>query len=116
LAFAMALAAWLVLVPGSAKEQVTMKIPVVVDNLPAEFELVSIDPDSVVIQASGPRHEMLLAADANFSLVIDAGLARLGRRTFSVQREQVQHGTELKILTLSPQKVRLSLTKENAAR
>lgn len=115
LAFALASAAWLVLVPGSAREQATMRIPVAVDNLPVEFELVALDPDSVTIEVAGARRELLLAADAHFSLVIDADLARLGRRTFSVQREQVQHGTELKILKLSPQKVRLSLKKTKAA-
>ncbi len=111
LAFVLALAAWLVLVPGSDKEIATRKIPVVVDNLPVGFELAALDPDSVTIEVSGPRREMLLAADAPFSLIIDADLARLGRRTFTVQREQILHETELKILKLSPQKVRLSLTK-----
>ncbi|MFT5086151.1 MAG: diadenylate cyclase [Candidatus Latescibacterota bacterium] len=111
LSFALALAAWLVLVPGAAKEQAMLKIPVTVDNLPAEFELVTLTPDSVSIEVSGPRRELLLAAEAEFELVINADLARLGRRTFSVQREQVQHQTELKILKLSPQKVLLSLKK-----
>jgi len=111
LAFAMALAAWLVLVPGAAKEQATLKIPVIVDHLPAEFEIVTLTPDSVSIEVSGPRRELLLAADAEFELVVNADLARLGRRTFSVQREQVQHQTSLKILKLSPEKVLLSLKK-----
>ena len=54
-----------------------------------------------------------MATDEHFTLVIDADLARLGRRTFAVTREHIQHETSLKILSLKQQKVRLSLDTRN---
>lgn len=109
----MALAAWLVLVPGAAEERTALKVPVVVENLPGEFDIASIEPDSVEIEVLGPRRELLLAADGRFALVIDADLARLGRRTFAVTREHIQHETALKILLLKQKKVRLSLERSD---
>ncbi len=110
-AFVLALASWLVLVPGADSEQVTLRVPIAVENLPSDYALKDIDPDSVTIDISGPRRELLLATETDFSLTIDADLARLGRRTFAIGREHVRHQTGLKILALSPDKVRLSLRK-----
>lgn len=109
----MALAAWLVLVPGAAEERAELKVPVVVENLPGEFDIAAIEPDSVNIEVMGPRREVLLAVDGHFALVIDADLARLGRRTFTVQREHIQHETPLTVLSLKQQKVRLSLERSD---
>jgi len=107
--FCMALFAWLVLVPGAAEERAELKVPIVVENLPVEFDIASISPDSVEIEVMGARRELLMATDDRFTLIINADLARLGRRTFSVTREHIQHETSLKILSLKQQKVRLSL-------
>ena len=107
--FCMALFAWLVLVPGAAEERAELKVPIVVENLPVEFDIASISPDSVEIEVMGARRELLMATDDRFTLVINADLARLGRRTFSVTREHIQHETSLKILSLKQKKVRLSL-------
>lgn len=105
----MALFAWLVLVPGAAEERAELKVPIIVENLPGEFYIASINPDSVEIEVLGARRELLMAADGHFTLVIDADLARLGRRTFAITREHIQHETPLKVLSLKQQKVRLSL-------
>ena len=78
-----------------------------------EFDIAAIEPDSVNIEVIGPRREVLLAVDGHFALVIDADLARLGRRTFTVQREHTQHETPLTILSLKQQKVRLSLERSD---
>ena len=111
--FCMALFAWLVLVPGAAEERAELKVPIVVENLPVEFDIASISPDSVEIEVLGARRELLMATDDHFTLVVNADLARLGRRTFSVTREHIQHETSLKILSLKQQKVRLSLETRN---
>ncbi len=111
--FCMALFAWLVLVPGAVEERADLKVPVTVENLPVEFDIASISPDSVEIEVLGARRELLMATDEHFTLVIDADLARLGRRTFAVTREHIQHETSLKILSLKQQKVRLSLYSRN---
>ena len=109
----MALFAWLVLVPGAAEERAELKVPIVVENLPVEFDIASISPDSVEIEVLGARRELLMATDDHFTLVVNADLARLGRRTFSVTREHIQHETSLKILSLKQQKIRLSLETRN---
>ena len=53
--------------------------------------------------------ELLLAQAADFQLLIDASLVKLGRRTFAVSHAAVHHSTDLEILGVHPEKVRLSV-------
>ena len=109
-AFALALASWTVLVPGSTVEQVTLPVPVVVEGMPEGFVLEGVDPDVVEVQVAGPRRELLLASPEDFQLVIgNTSLVKLKRRTFAVSRDDVLHPTTLEILGVTPQKVRLSV-------
>ena len=109
-AFALALASWTVLVPGSTVDQVTLPVPVVVGGMPEGYVLEGVDPDMVEVQVAGPRRELLLASPEDFQLVIgNTSLVKLKRRTFTVSRDDVLHPTTLEILGVSPQKVRLSV-------
>ena len=110
-AFALALVGWVAFVPGSTVDQVSRAVPVVVQNMPEGYALEKVEPHVVEVKVGGPRRELLLARAADFQLHIDAALVKLGRRTFAVSHTAVRHTTNLEILTVQPEKVRLSVRK-----
>ena len=114
-ALALSLASWLAFVPGSTVDQVTQSVPVVVENMPAGYVLVQVEPDEVEVTLAGPRRELLLAQTADFQVTINALLVKFGRRTFAVSPKAVRHPTDLKVLAVKPEKVRLSVRKKSAA-
>ena len=52
---------------------------------------------------------MFLASNADFQIVIDANLVQLQRRTFEVSAQSVRHATGLKITSIKPNKVKLTV-------
>ena len=97
LALALALGAWLVLVPGAAVEEAVLQVPVDVENMPEGYALTAVKPSEVEIAVTGLRRALLLASNADFEVVIDANLVRLGRRTFEVSAQSVRHATGLEV-------------------
>ena len=103
-----AVAAWLLFVPGSALIDLTVPAEVRLANLPAELELVSIEPSSIDVTVRGLRRDMVLA-ERSVSVHVDAYLARFGRRTFQVERDAVRVPDDLDVVQLSPDRVVISL-------
>ena len=114
LSFALALGAWLVLVPGAAEEQVTHQVAVGVEHMPKGYVLQGVKPAAVEVTVVGPRRAMLLATAADFRLVldVDAKLIALGRRTFELSVASVHHETNLTVVDIKPNKVRLVVRKK----
>ena len=111
LSFALALGAWLIFVPGATAEEAMLQVPVAVENMPEGYALKEINPPEVEIAVAGPRRAMFLASNADFEIVIDANLVRLGRRTFEVSAQSVRHATGLEIKSIKPDKVKLTVQK-----
>ncbi len=111
LSFAMALGAWLVFVPGATVEEAVLQVPVAVENVPEGYALTDVSPQEVEIAVAGPRRDMFLASNEDFEVVIDADLVRLQRRTFEVSARSVRHVTGLKITSIKPEKVKLTVQK-----
>ena len=111
-AFILALASWMVLVPGSTIDEVTLEVPVAVENMPEGFALEQVVPPVLKVTVTGPRRELLLAQAADFQVIIDAPLVELGRRTFTVSAGAVRHSTALEVLAVEPEKVRISVSRE----
>ena len=61
---AIALALWLVFVPGSREIEVTLPARVVVERLPKEFRLEKVAPEEVEVTLTGRRRDLLLARRA----------------------------------------------------
>ena len=109
LSFALALGAWLVLVPGATLAETVLQVPVAVENMPEGYALKDVKPPAVEIAVAGPRRAMFLASNADFQFVIDANLVRLGRRTFEVSAQSVRHATGLRVTSIKPDKVKLTV-------
>jgi len=110
-AFALALTSWLAFVPGSAVDQTTIEVPVTVENMPEGFALEGVEPPGVQLTVTGPRRQLLLSQTDDFQIVVDALLVKLGRRTFTISPEAVHHPADLKIISIDPEKIRISVRK-----
>ena len=111
LSFALALGAWLAFVPGATLEEAVLQVSVAVENMPEGYALKDVKPPEVEIAVAGPRRDMFLASNADFEVVIDANLVRLGRRTFEVSDQSVRHATGLEVKSVKPDKVKLTVQK-----
>ncbi len=109
LALLLATGLWLLLVPGSTVVTGERQARVVVENLPAEYELESVDPPSVRVMLEGSRRQIYFGPSDLVVVRVDALLAQLGRRTFQVGPDEVEHPPYLEVLDVSPRQVRISL-------
>ncbi len=115
-AIAASAALWFLLVPGSAVERFTRSVPVVVENLPDGWVLESVDPPVLEVEFEASRRSLLLSpAGLRAAIGFDPLLVQLGRRTFDVGTEQVQHPDGWRPLRVEPARVRLSLTERSTA-
>jgi len=109
LALGLAVGLWFPLVPGSSMVEAVRGVPVVVQNLPVGYVLESVEPERVEVTLSGPRRAVYFAPPDQVQVRIDAFLAQLGRRTFQVTSDQVDHPPEIEVLGVSPGQIRISL-------
>ena len=82
-----------------------------VENLPEGFELVSVQPADVAIRLEGPRRDLYMAGSSELFVRLDALLVQLGRRTFTLELDQVESPEGIRALSVEPAKVRLSVKK-----
>ncbi len=114
-ALALTAALWFLLVPGGNTIEVDHLVPVVVVNLPEGFVLESIDPEEVKVTFSGMRRLLVLEDLDTARVRVDALLVKLGRRTFQLSKERVEHPESLRVVGLSPSRVRISVLQEHEA-
>jgi uncharacterized protein (TIGR00159 family) len=113
-AIGVALALWLVRVPGSDVIEVRQPAPVRVENLPEGFEVESVEPSEVEVTLSGTRWDLFRARAEPIAVRLDAVMAQLGRRTFRITPGQVDHPQQVKALSVDPPNIRLSLRRAAA--
>jgi hypothetical protein len=112
LSLLLAFAVWVVFVPGSALTEITQRVAVVVENLPKEFELESVDPPEVQIRLSLRRRDLYLVDEGELHVRVDALLAKLGRRTFDLAPDQIDLPGEARLLEIEPGTVKISLRRK----
>jgi diadenylate cyclase len=114
LALAASASLWLLLVPGSTRSEFERSVPVVVENLPAGYAIESIEPTEVEVLFEGRRRDFFLGQQARLSLRVDALLVQLGRRTFDVGPQHVQHPEGMTPLRVVPTRIKLNVVQSNA--
>ena len=115
MATAGALVLWMVLVPGSDVEETVVSARIEVTNLPKDLVLESMEPEAVDVVLRGLRRDLLLVDSDRVSVRIDAYLARLGRRTFTISEEDIAKPAALSIVSVNADKVKLSLQSSASA-
>lgn len=106
---ACALALWMVFVAGQGVVEAERRAPVVVENLPDGYELVSVEPQAVMVRVEGTRNQVYLSDRDALQVRVDAVMAPLGRKTFAVTPDEVDHPEALRILTVDPSRVRVEV-------
>jgi diadenylate cyclase len=106
---ALVIGLWYLFVPGSRPATLAFPIAVKVVNLPPGFELERVDPPQVMAIFTGLRRDFYLFDPRRIDVVVDATLARYGRRTFAVTEEQIRHPPDVTVEDVQPEQVRLSL-------
>ncbi len=110
-----AMVLWTVLVPGSDVEETTVTARVEVTNLPKDLELELVEPAAVEVTLRGLRRDLVFARNDEVTVRVDAYLARLGRRTFTLADQDVRRPDSLSVASVEPESVRLSVRPAPAA-
>src|SRR5215468_7719706 len=111
ISLSLAIGFWYIFVPGSKTVQVSYRIPVSVENLPADLRVEDIEPPTVNATFSGPRRAFYLFDARKIRVAIDASMADLGRRTFNISEQNIRYPKELTLQEVSPSTLKLSLKK-----
>ena len=111
ISLSLAIGFWYIFVPGSKTVQVSYRIPVSVENLPADLRVEDIEPPVVNATFSGPRRAFYLFDARKIRVAIDVSMADLGRRTFNISEQNIRYPKELTLTEVSPSTLRLSVKK-----
>jgi uncharacterized protein (TIGR00159 family) len=109
IAVGVSLVLWVLVIPGSKESERTVRIPVVVENLPAGYALEELSPTEVEATVSGLRRDLFFLDPRKLAVGIDTFLVKLGRRTFEVSPEAVRHPTNLTVTAVEPKQVIVSV-------
>jgi len=104
-----AFALWMAFIPGSDIVEITRNVRIEVTNLPSDLEVESVDPAEVSVTLRGLRRNLALAKRDDLAIQVDAYLARLGRRTFTLSAADLHPSENVDVVDIVPEKVRLSL-------
>ncbi len=109
LAAAIAAGLWLHTVPGASLDRSSKEIQIVIDNVPAGYRVSAIDPPAVDVEFEGLRRDLVLAGSDELHVRVDGLLVQQGRRTFSIEADQVEHPPELRVVRVEPVQVKLEI-------
>jgi uncharacterized protein (TIGR00159 family) len=109
LAVALASVLWVVRVPGATVGEVVRPATVVLEKLPADLIVESLDPATVSVRLSGLRRDLLIRSGKGLEVRVDALLAQLGRRTFQLEAADIRTPEGLEVISIEPSQIRLSL-------
>ncbi len=115
IALAAAALLWAVIVPGSEVVESTITVPISIHNLPEDLALVATDPAEATLVLRGPRRSLLLAERSGLEVTVDAYLAQLGRRTFTLDASAVDGLAGATVTSITPERIRLDLAPVESA-
>ncbi len=107
LAVALSALLWFVAVPGATVESTVREVPIQIENLPEGYRLLGVEPDHVHVEFEGQRRDLYLSSTGEHAVHVDGLLAQLGRRTFALSLEDVQHPTRIAPISIDPLKIRI---------
>lgn len=116
LSLALAVTAWIVLVPGSDEVETECAAEIVVEGLPEVYRLLEVDPPRIQVTLRGPRRYLARESErCPIRFTPDTALLELGRRTFQVFPSQVEVSSRISVQGMSQNHVRLSLERSAAS-
>ena len=109
--FSLAVGLWYVLIPGSSTVEVTYKLPVQVQNLPADYHVEEVMPSQVNATFTGPRRAFYFFDPGKLKVTVDLSATDPGRKVLRLTEQNVQHPQDLTLQQLDPQTLRVSVRK-----
>ena len=100
---------WLLAVPGSTVIAIEREAAVLVQGVPASYQLEQVDPASVGVTISGRRRDLFFLGPDAVEVRVDALMVELGRRTFALTPANVRHPEAVEVRAIEPDSVRISL-------
>jgi uncharacterized protein (TIGR00159 family) len=113
--FALAVGLWYVLVPGSSTIEVNYKIPVIMQNLPADYRVEEIEPPTVTATFTGPKRAFYFFDPSRLRVEIDLSSVDAGRKIVRISAQNVRHPANLTLQQLDPNTLRLTVDKAERA-
>jgi len=105
---------WYLYVPGSRPAESTFTLPVSVINLPDGYVVDDMAPSAVDVTFRGPARAFYLFDRGGVAVMVDASLAKTGRRTFQIAQQNIRHPTDLSIENIQPVAIKLSVHRAGA--
>ena len=99
------LALWYLFVPGSRPVTFSYAVPVKIINLPIGYAADEISPSLVTVTFAGKRREFYLFDPTKLEVMLDASLAKFGRRTFTISDDNLRYPKDLTLQELHPARV-----------
>jgi len=112
LALPIAALLWTLAVPGATIIEVDREVAVSVNGVPAAYKVEGVEPASVRVTLSGQRRDLYFLGPDAVKVRVDALLAELGRRTFSLTPANVQRPEIVEVRAIEPDRVRISLAEQ----
>jgi uncharacterized protein (TIGR00159 family) len=109
--FSLAVGLWYVLIPGSSTVEVTYKLPVQVQNIPADYHVEEIMPTQVNATFTGPRRAFYFFDPSKLRVTVDLSTTETGRKVLRLTEQNVQHPQDLTLQHLDPQTLRVEVRK-----
>ena len=109
--FSLAVGLWYVLIPGSSTVEVTYKLPVQVQNVPADYQVEEVMPSQVNATFTGPRRAFYFFDPGKLRVTVDLPTTETGRKVLRLTEQNVQHPQDLTLRELDPQTLRVSVRK-----
>ena len=109
---ALSLALWLLFVSGTQVSRQTIRVPVLVENIAAEYDLVEAVPKEVDVSFTGLRRNFYALDPTTLEVRLDAHLVGSGRREFELTENDVRHPEEIAVLQIEPETVQLKVTRK----
>jgi len=100
---------------GQQDFETTMTVPLGITNMPPQFEIVEPVNPQVEITIRGLRKDAGAMDKDDVMVEIDMSLARLGRRTFSITRDNIRLPNDrINVVNINPTKLKFDLKEKSS--
>jgi uncharacterized protein (TIGR00159 family) len=108
---ALAIGLWYVLVPGSSMVEMIYTIPVVAQNLPADYRVEEIQPRQVTATFTGPKRSFYFFDPSRLRVEIDLSSVDGKPKTVRITEQNVRHPANITLQQLNPNTVKIAMSK-----
>jgi YbbR domain-containing protein len=99
---------WLAISPDQDPAEVSVRVPIEFQHVPAQLEISSMTSPDAQIRVRGPERLIRELRSTDIHAEIELGDAKPGERTFDLTAQQIRHQRDLTVVQVVPGQVHLS--------